>query len=233
MGVRVVSLVAPAASARRARVRARAPRVFGRGVRGVGRDVRVRVDRDAECVAVVQRETSAVLRERQERRSQGRGSHGAAREPRRHQRGGDRGSDRGGTDRVVEAPRRGGARPARFGVRRRRDRRVGAAGHGGAGGGTTRATRSSESRSENRVSHALLFFALVQKQLTKKHLFIRPRSPFRHLPRPSKRLPSDLPKTPDRHSPVRHGQRPRARVRVGQPLRRPTFRPPRVGAGRG
>ena len=47
-GVRVVSLVAPAASARRARVRARAPRVFGRGVRGVGRDVRVRVDRDAE-----------------------------------------------------------------------------------------------------------------------------------------------------------------------------------------
>ena len=48
MGVRVVSLVAPAASARRARVRARAPRVFGRGVRGVGRDVRVRDDRDAE-----------------------------------------------------------------------------------------------------------------------------------------------------------------------------------------
>lgn len=155
MGVRVVSLVAPAASARRARVRARAPRVFGRGVRGVGRDVRVRVDRDAESVAVVPGETSAVLRERQERRSQGRGSHGAAREPRRHQRGGDRGSDRGGTDRVVEAPRRGGARPARFGVRRRRDRRVGAAGHGGAGGGTTRGRRS-ESRSENRVSHALL-----------------------------------------------------------------------------
>jgi hypothetical protein len=39
-----------------------------------------RVDRDAECVAVVQGETSAVLRERQERRSQGRGAHRAARE---------------------------------------------------------------------------------------------------------------------------------------------------------
>ena len=61
---------------------------------------------------------------------------GVTREPRRHRRGGDRGSDRGGTERVATTPRRGGARPARPGVRGRRDRRVGVAGHRGAGGGT-------------------------------------------------------------------------------------------------
>jgi hypothetical protein len=76
------------------------------------------------------------------------------------------------------------------------------------------------------------FFRSVSPTLTKKTSSFHPtHTPFRHLPRPSKRLKKDLPKTPDRHSPVRHGQRPRARVRVGQPLRRPTFRPPRVGAG--
>jgi hypothetical protein len=60
------------------------------------------------------------------------------------------------------------------------------------------------------------FFIRSVRTLTKKHPPFHPTpTPFRHLPRPSKRLPSDLPKTPDRHSPVRHGQRPRARVRVG------------------
>jgi len=133
--VRVISLVAPAPSARRSRVRARAPRVFGRGVRGVGRYVRGREDRDARD-AVVPGEAAAVLRERQERGSQRRGAHGVTREPRRHRRGGDCGSDRGGTERIATTPRRGGARPARPGVRGRRDRRVGVAGHRGAGGGT-------------------------------------------------------------------------------------------------
>ena len=135
LDVRIFSLVAHVASSGRARVCAHAPRVFGRGVRGAGREARARDDRGARS-AVVSGKAAAVLRERQERGSQRRGAHGVAREARRHRRGGDRGSDRGGPDRVVTTPRRGGARPARAGVRRRWDRRVGVAGHRGAGRGT-------------------------------------------------------------------------------------------------